>query len=526
MNSLNHFRIIFGSLLMIAIILLVYKMVAISDKIGDFYPEERFTVNYQYFLRTNDEFAKVKSFLPKNSDRQRITSEQNKLEPDVVFNKKGEGNNLRGLWTVTTPNAYTKIDYSFEFQGKSKSFVLPEKFQSHSTVDQRYFKSTEYIQKDHPKIEALTNSIAEKKSSDKKVITALFDYVHQIPNEPIITLTDALSALEQNMASCNGKSRLLVALSRHLGYAARLKGGMILNTANTRQSHAWVEIYINDQWIPFDTVNNHFAYIPANYLELYENDEFLLTHSTDISFDYNYEIKQQINVPFIDASSKEISAMIPFSLLRLLDQGILSAKSLILLLLLPLGGFIVALLRNVVGLKTFGVFLPVLIAFSLLKTGFILGISIFLFLIFFIGLISQPFSKLGLLHTPKLVISLTLMVVIIITGSYVGVITNNIWLGSLSFFPIIILTISAERFSTFILEDGFGKATNMLFQTLIAVSVCYLLLSSNILASALIIFPEILLIIVVLSMFLGRYVGLRWSELIRFNPILNLKTIS
>ena len=526
MKLLNHFRIIFGPLLIVATALFVYKMVSLSDSIGDFFPEERFTITYQYFLRTNDKLTKVKSFLPKNSDRQRISSEKNTLKADVVFNRKAEGNNLRGLWTVTAPNTYTKIDYSFEFQGKSKSFSIPERFQSRSAVDPRYFEGTAYIQKDHPKIAALAHSIAKKKSSDRKVIMALFEYVSQIPNEPIITLTDAVSALEQNMASCNGKSRLLVALSRHLGYASRLKGGMILNTANTRQSHAWVEIYINDRWIPFDTVNHHFAYIPANYLELYENDEFLLTHSTDISFDYNYEIKQQINVPFIDASSKEISAVIPFSLLRLLDQGMLSSKTLILLLLLPLGGFIVALLRNVVGLKTFGVFLPVLIAFSLLKTGFILGISIFLFLIFFIGLISQPFSKLGLLHTPKLVISLTLMVVIIITGSYIGVITNNVWLVSLSFFPIIILTISAERFSTYILEDGFGKATNMLFQTLIAVSVCYLLLSSNILASVLIIFPEILLIIVILSMFLGRYVGLRWSELIRFHPILNLKTIA
>ena len=525
MKSLNHFRIICGTLLLVAIGLLVYKTQKLSDRIGDFFPEERYSVTYQYFLRTNGESAKVKSFLPKNSDRQHISFEQNSQNSDIAFYKRAEGNNIRGVWIVPSKETYKKIAYSFEFQGKSKSYIIPERFQSYSHVNQRYFEATEYIQKDHPKIVALANKIKGESSSDKKIISALFKYVTQIPNEPIITLTDAVSTLEQNMASCNGKSRLLVALSRQLGYAARVKGGMILNTANTRQSHAWVEIYINDKWIPFDTVNNHFAYLPSNYLELYENDEFLLTHTSGIGFDYNYEIKQQINVPFIDASSKEISTLIPFSLLRLLDQGILSYKSLMLLLLLPLGGFIVALLRNVVGLKTFGVFLPVLIAFSLLKTGFILGVTIFLFLIFVIGLISQPFSKLGLLHTPKLVISLTLMVVIIISGSFLGAMTNNVWLGSLSFFPIIILTISAERFSTYILEDGFAKATHMLFQTLIAVSVCYLLLSNNLLASALIIFPEILLIIVVLSMLLGRYVGLRWSELIRFSPILNLKTI-
>ncbi|GAA3593924.1 inactive transglutaminase family protein [Flavivirga amylovorans] len=513
-------------MLVVASLVLLVKAISLSGKIGNFFAEERYTVNYQYFFKTNDETTKIKTFLPKNSDRQQITSESLNTSPSVTFERKASNNNIRGIWTANNAEAYENIDYKFEFEGKSKTFKLPKVFKYNRDVDLTYLSATENIQSDNTKIQVLAKQLSNDKTNDKEIVKSLFSYVEAIPNAPIITLTDAVTALEQNIASCNGKSRLLVALSRALGYPARIKGGMILNTENTRSSHVWAELLINNQWIPFDAINNHFAYIPANYLELYEGDEFLLTRTSKINFDYNYELKRQVNIPFIQASASEIGALIPFSLLNLLENKVITYKLLVLLLMLPLGGFIVALLRNVVGLKTFGVFLPVLIAFSLLKTGFVIGISIFLFLILVIGLLSQPFSKLGLLHTPKLVISLTLMVIVIIVGSYLGLLTNNAWLGSLSFFPIIILTVSAERFSNLIVEDGFNEATNMLFQTLLAVSICYLLLSNKWLSSILIVFPEILLIIVSLSMLLGRYLGLRWSELIRFNPIFNLKNTS
>ncbi|MEL6975169.1 MAG: 7TM domain-containing protein, partial [Bacteroidota bacterium] len=124
---------------------------------------------------------------------------------------------------------------------------------------------------------------------------------------------------------------------------------------------------------------------------------------------------------------------------------------------------------------------------------------------------------------PKLVISLTLMVLVMALGNYVGELMQISWLSALTLFPTIILTISAERFSKLILEDGFQKAKSTLFQTLLAVSVCFLLFSIKGLDEVLIVFPEILLLVISACMLLGRYVGLRWTELIRFQPLLNPK---
>lgn len=369
----------------------------------------------------------------------------------------------------------------------------------------------------------LASELKKTANSDKATIRALFDYVNAIPSAPIITLTDALGALERNEASCNGKSRLLVALARNLGYPSRIKGGIILKESNKRTSHAWTEIHINGNWIPFDALNGHFAYLPSNYLELYVGDEFLVTHTPGIQFDYAYEITKQESLTILDEEDKDLEKVTTLSLWGLVKNKSISKKNLFLLLMLPLGGLIVAMLRTIVGIRTFGVFLPVLIAFALLETGFTMGMMLFLFLILFVGLITRPFDGMGLLHTPKLVISLTLMVLVMAIGNYVGLRFDISWLSALTLFPTIILTISAERFSKLIVEDGFKKATGTLFQTLVAVSVCFLLFSLKGLDILLILFPEFLLLIIIACMLLGRYVGLRWTELLRFKPLLKTK---
>ncbi|MEK6153336.1 7TM domain-containing protein [Flavobacteriaceae bacterium 3-367] len=523
MNTPQKFRIAIGTILCIALVSLTFKAVPIAQNLDDFFAEEMYRVTYRFFFKTNDGHTSVKTYLPKNNSRQRITHEVQDMARTMVFEKKADENNLKGVWVTAKKDSYESIDYQFTFEGKARVFALPESFGRSVKAHSKYLAPSKYIQSDHPKLKALAARLTQDTAWDRKRVQNLFNFVREIPSAPIITLTDALTVLERNKASCSGKSRLLVALARGMGFPARIKGGIILQESNKRTSHVWAEININGQWIPFDALNGHFAYLPANYLELYEGDEFLITRSPGLQFDYSYEIKKENKIPFLRTSASQFNSISPISLWGLVESKLISTESLLLLLMLPVGGLLVAFLRNVVGLRTFGVFLPVLIAFSLLETGFTTGMLLFMFLILFVGIISRPFNQMGLLHTPKLVISLTLMVVVMAVGSYLGVITGVGWLTSLTFFPTIILTISAERFSTLIVEDGFHKATGTLFQTLIAVSFCFFMLSSKWLPSILILFPEILLVIIAMAMLLGRYIGLRWTEILRFKPLLTFK---
>lgn len=525
MNSTKKFRITIYAILIIAVLSLTLKIIPLSNYVDNFYADDMYDITYRYFYKTQSKNTTVKSFLPQNNSRQQISNEKDFTLNPLDFSKIIEGENVKGVWVSSQENQFEDIDYRFTFEGKVESFDMPLNFQKPGLKYNKYLKESENIQVNDSRIDLLAKSLSKNLNNDKAIIRSIHNYVYQIPAAPIISLTDAVTTLEQNRASCNGKSRLLVALARNLGYPARIKGGIILEETNKRTSHSWAEIYINGKWVPFDPLNNHFAYIPANYLELYVGDKFMITYTSGINFDYTYEIKKQVNIPFLSISANEFDKIYPISLWGLVKHNIMNLKFLIMLLMIPIGGLLVAFLRNVVGLKTFGVFLPVLISFSLMEVGFLMGMISFIFLILFVGAISRPFEAMGLLHTPKLVISLSLMVLVMVGGSLLGMITGVEWLTSLSFFPVIILTISAEKFSSLISEEGFMKATNTFSQTLIAVLFCYFMISSKFVSSVIILFPEFLLIIIALAMLLGRYIGLRWTEFIRFKPMLIFKNI-
>ena len=524
MHVPKQFKFILIGLSLLASASIAYKANLLLKGKNTFEADESYDVTYRYFFKTDTARTFIKAYLPKNNSRQQIGAQKNLAPQAIHFTKLADGPNLRGHWVTEQENSYEDISYSFLFKGRDKLYQFPEQFKPIPDGMEPYLVSTKNIQADAQPISQLTAELQRGKTTDRAVVEALFNYVYEIPSAPIITLTDALGTLERNGASCNGKSRLLVAMARNLGYPSRIKGGIVLERSNKRTSHAWTEIFINGEWIPFDALNGHFAYLPANYLELYEGDEFMITRSPGIQFDYSYEITKHETLSMLNEETEGAQKVVALSLWGLVKNKVISKKNLFLLLMLPFGGFIVALLRNIVGIRTFGVFLPVLIAFSLLETGFLTGMALFLFLILFVGLITRPFDAMGLLHTPKLVISLTLMVLVMAGGNYLGLTYGIAWLGSLTLFPTIILTISAERFSKLIVEDGLHKATGTLFQTLLAVSVCFFAFSIKKMDNILILFPELLLLVITASMLLGRYVGLRWTEFLRFQPLLNLKS--
>lgn len=525
MHVPNQIKFLILSISLVTLGSIVYKVNLLSKSTETFNAEEVYQVTYRYFLKTDSTKTFVKAFLPKNNRRQKITAQKSELSKDIIFTTKAEGENVRANWSTKLKNAYENITYSFSFKGKAQYYGLEDNFKTGPESLKSYLVPTANIQVFAEPIAELATQIKQDTKTDKERLSAVFNYVHEMPSAPIITLTDALSALERNEASCNGKSRLFVALARNLGYPSRIKGGIILKESNKRTSHAWAEVFIDGSWVPFDALNGYFAQLPANYLELYVGDEFLITHSPGIQFDYSYDISKKESLSILSQDLGESTKITSLSLWGLVKRKSISKKNLFLLLMLPLGGLVVALLRNVVGIRTFGVFLPVLIAFSLLETGFGTGMALFLFLILFVGFITRPFDTMGLLHTPKLVISLTLMVLVMTLGNYLGVSLKITWLSSLTLFPTIILTISAERFSKLIVEDGLQKATGTLFQTLIAVAVCFAFFSIKGLDTFLILFPETLFLIIIGCLLLGRYVGLRWTELLRFQPLLNPKLV-
>src|SRR3546814_7734767 len=72
------------------------------------------------------------------------------------------------------------------------------------------------------------------------------------------------------------------------------------------------------------------------------------------------------------------------------------------LLMVPIGAFIMLVLRNIIGIKSFGTFMPVLIALAFRDTGVIAGVIMFVVVIG-AGLVARFYlERLRLLLVPRL----------------------------------------------------------------------------------------------------------------------------
>lgn len=188
-------------------------------------------------------------------------------------------------------------------------------------------------------------------------------------------------------------------------------------------------------------------------------------------------------------------------------------------LLLPVGILIVVFLRIIVGVKTSGTFMPVLIAMSFLQTDLVVGLIGFVAIIG-IGLVIRSWlSHLNLLLIAR--ISAVIIVVISILGT-VSVLSYKFGLTvglKVTFFPMIILSWTIERMSIVWEEEGYHEVLKQGAGS-IFVAVCgYLAMNSLTVQHLTSNFLGMQLVILSLILVMGNYTGFRLTELKRFKPL-------
>ena len=189
------------------------------------------------------------------------------------------------------------------------------------------------------------------------------------------------------------------------------------------------------------------------------------------------------------------------------------------LLMVPIGAFIMLLLRNFIGVKTFGTFMPVLVALSFRETTLIAGIVLFT-LVVSLGLLLRFYlEKLRLLLVPRLTAVLILVVLLM---AMVSVVSNKLGVEaglSVALFPMIIMTMTIERMSVAWEEHGGAAAVREGGGSLLVAAIAYLAMSWNRLEHLIFVFPELLLVLFAATLLIGRYSGYRLSELFRFRVL-------
>ncbi|MEP3052011.1 MAG: 7TM domain-containing protein [Erythrobacter sp.] len=197
------------------------------------------------------------------------------------------------------------------------------------------------------------------------------------------------------------------------------------------------------------------------------------------------------------------------------SQAIWGLKPSNLLMVLPLGSFLVVLARSFIGLKAFGLFTPMLIALAFLQIGpimgpIVLGSSVIVGMIVAPALLKLRMTRVGFLGVLISLIVLTLVALQTILDTQLQV----------DAFPVVVCALVVERWWRQWEKDGPLEAASIALSTFIISIVIQFVMVSHLalllIEASPLLMPAFTGIAIAI---LGRYRGLRLTEIKRFAPI-------
>ena len=153
------------------------------------------------------------------------------------------------------------------------------------------------------------------------------------------------------------------------------------------------------------------------------------------------------------------------------------------------------------------------------KRRLLWGVVLFAIIVSLGLLIRFYLEKLRLLLVPRLTCVLT-VVVILMAGISVLSQKLDIQPGlSIALFPMVIISMTIERMSIVWEERGASEALQEGVGSLLVAAVAYVVMGIAWLEHLVFVFPELLLLVIALTLLAGRYTGYRLLELRRFKAL-------
>ncbi|BFN14811.1 MULTISPECIES: inactive transglutaminase family protein [Marinobacter] len=311
--------------------------------------------------------------------------------------------------------------------------------------------------------------------------------------------------------------QLLVKMLNHAGIAARTADALKLEDARRRQQLVpFLQIYNGKRWLTFDPRTAEQG-VPENLLLWRQGADSLLDvvggDDSQVSFSMLRQTVPALQLATLESNANGLSVL-GFYQLPIEEQSMFR-----MLLLLPIGALIVAFMRIVIGIRTSGTFMPVLIAVAFVQTTLVPGLIAFLSVVA-IGLLLRGYlSSLNLLLVSR--ISALIILVIFITAglSIIGYQMGFNTGMTVTFFPMVIIAWTIERMSILWEEEGAREVLVQGSGSLFVAICAYLAMSTPLAGHLTFNFPELHLVILGLILLMGQYTGYKLSELKRFTPM-------
>ena len=198
-------------------------------------------------------------------------------------------------------------------------------------------------------------------------------------------------------------------------------------------------------------------------------------------------------------------------------------NTIILLLLLPIVATVIAATRQIIGIRGFGIFLPAALSITFVAIGPILGILLFTAIVIISTIVRIITRKLilKLQYLPRMALILWFVSLGILGILFASPYIKYGPLLNVSIFPVLVLTLLVEDFTKIQLGKSFKTAISLTGQTLVLALISYIFLTYQPFQAFVLANPEITLTTTfVINIILGKYLGLRFMEYIRFRKLI------
>lgn len=361
--------------------------------------------------------------------------------------------------------------------------------------------------------ETLLDQVRDRSSNTETLARELVRRFSEQPaSEEVALLADLYQHEEQ-------RSVFIARLLETRNLPTRIVHGLRLSEDDgARQMQPWLVVYTGTEWVPINPRDASTGFPPDFFIWSARQAPLLAIEGAPPSTLEFTATRNLADAMAIAERRLEVqdANLVAYSLLSLPLQA---QETYRILLMVPVGAFIMLLLRNLVGVKTFGTFMPVLVALAFRTTSVGAGIAMFVLIVGAGLLVRFYLERLRLLLVPRLTAILILVVMLM---ALVSVMSNRLGIEiglSVALFPMVIMAMTIERMSVAWDERGAGAAIKDAVGTLIVATLAYVVMAWPPLEHLVFVFPEVLLLLFAFSLLLGRYSGYRLTELFRFRAL-------
>ncbi|MGK7928496.1 MAG: UUP1 family membrane protein [Spirulina sp.] len=508
--------IVVTSLIVVAVFLFVYKITVLDFPLAPS-SSESWRVEAKVDVESTEENTIAQLFLPQSEGNFGVVEEKFFSEDfglTLAANKQG---NRLVTWSA---NNLPDSRFNLYYQADVYRFQRAESPVGTARDPSQFLEYKSFIEDWSDSEKAALNRLQEKIAKRSATTeTYIQQAVSTLTDEEISEEEDILLSDPDRPLPASVRANGIALLSRMNEIPARAVRGLDLRTTGRRvRTVHWVEIWQDGAWQSYDIETGKLG-IPNAYFPWWRG--FLKAAKVDGGKlrGVTFSVRRITNPQYLTSKAIAEIKKDPLYNLTLFELPVDIQQVYRIMLMVPIGVLVLIILRQFVGLRTFGTFTPVLVALAFRETNLIAGIILFTVLVTVGLLFRSYFEKLKLLSVPRLASVLLIVILLMMVSS---TIVEMVQIGSgvyVALLPMVILAMVIERMSVVWEEYGARESIKRGLASLLAAILAYLVMSISYIQFLIFAYPELLLIVLAITILMGRYTGYRLLELYRFSSL-------